>query len=309
MENLEAFLEKFKKIGIFARGGKRAPHKPLLLLYALARFQQKRDKYITFTEAEKDVEPLINLYRPWSKTPSSVSYPFGRLANDSQDIWKVDSLPNMVDKSGNIRVSSARSVDLKAGFTDDVLAVLEKHPHVIENVAGYLLSHHFAPSLHEEILDAVGLEVGGGTAKTDDLVSVERRKRNPEFRREVMDAYFEQCCFCGFDMKIKGSGNALALEAAHIQWHAAHGPDAVVNGLALCALHHRLFDFGALTVTTEHTIYVSEQIVGDWARKLTEEFQTKRIREPRKAEYAPAKEYLQWHHTQVFKGDLEENYV
>jgi putative restriction endonuclease len=40
----------------------------------------------------------------------------------------------------------------------------------------------------------------------------------------------------------------IAVDAAHIRWHAHGGPGEVSNGLALCALHHRLFDHGAITM-------------------------------------------------------------
>jgi HNH endonuclease len=40
----------------------------------------------------------------------------------------------------------------------------------------------------------------------------------------------------------------LGLDAAHIEWFQASGPDVVPNGLALCSLHHKIFDLGAFTV-------------------------------------------------------------
>jgi len=40
---------------------------------------------------------------------------------------------------------------------------------------------------------------------------------------------------------------ASAVAPTHIRWHAHGGPDKVPNGLALCALHHRLFDHRAIT--------------------------------------------------------------
>ena len=62
----------------------------------------------------------------------------------------------------------------------------------------------------------------------------------------VLLAYEHRCCVCGFDLRI-GSVSA-GLEAAHIQWHNAGGPDVEANGLSLCALHHKLFDLGVFTL-------------------------------------------------------------
>jgi putative restriction endonuclease len=49
----------------------------------------------------------------------------------------------------------------------------------------------------------------------------------------------------------------VGLEAAHVRWHSQDGPDVVANGLALCALHHALFDLGVLGLTAERRIRVS----------------------------------------------------
>ena len=72
-----------------------------------------------------------------------------------------------------------------------------------------------------------------------------------------MRAYEYRCCVCGFDLRI---GNVSAgLEAAHIQWFTADGPDVESNGMALCALHHKIFDLGAFTVEPTHLSLVFSQ--------------------------------------------------
>ena len=38
----------------------------------------------------------------------------------------------------------------------------------------------------------------------------------------------------------------MGIEAAHIRWFNLCGPDVPDNGLALCALHYKLLDRGAL---------------------------------------------------------------
>ena len=73
-----------------------------------------------------------------------------------------------------------------------------------------------------------------------------QRRRDPQFRARVLRAYEYRCCVCGFNLLI--AGQHAGLEAAHIQWHTAGGPDVEPNGLSLCALHHKLFDLGAFTI-------------------------------------------------------------
>ena len=56
--------------------------------------------------------------------------------------------------------------------------------------------------------------------------------------------------FAGLQFRVANAPPALAIDAAHIQWHQARGAlNTVNNGLALCALHHRLFDDGVFTLS------------------------------------------------------------
>jgi putative restriction endonuclease len=138
-------------------GERRAPHKPLLLLYALARLKHDRQTEIRFNATEAIVNPLLRSYGPWG-SGAHVSYPYGRLVNDG--LWLLPDRAQLVDATGNVRERLARERDAPAGFTRDVLATFERVPELIDVVALHLLERHFAPSLHEEILGAVGFELG-----------------------------------------------------------------------------------------------------------------------------------------------------
>ena len=153
----ETLLARFDGIRQFARGGRRAPHKPLLLLYALARLKHDRQREITFNATEAIVNPLLRSYGPWG-SGAHVSYPYGRLVNDG--LWHLPDRAQLLDANGNVREGVARERDAPAGFTPDVLATFEREPELIDVVALHLLERHFAPGLHEEILEAVGLELG-----------------------------------------------------------------------------------------------------------------------------------------------------
>jgi hypothetical protein len=63
---------------------------------------------------------------------------------------------------------------------------------------------------------------------------------------KLLEAYLAECCVCGFSLRLVDG--LIGVDAAHIQWHSHGGPDEVPNGPALCALHHRLLDHGAITV-------------------------------------------------------------
>jgi hypothetical protein len=67
-----------------------------------------------------------------------------------------------------------------------VLATFERQPELIDVVALHLLDH-------EEILEAVGLEIGAPVAT---------RRRDMAFRAAVLEAYLAECCVCGFSLRL-----------------------------------------------------------------------------------------------------------
>ena len=71
----------------------------------------------------------------------------------------------------------------------------------------------------------------------------------------MLRAYRNQCAVCGLDIRL--GGLPIAVEAAHIHWLKNAGPWDVRNGLALCVLHHRLFDRGAFTIVRDYRIVVA----------------------------------------------------
>ena len=101
--------------------------------------------------------------------------------------------------------------------------------------------------------------------------------------------------------------NPIALEAAHIKWHNAGGPDVEINGLALCSLHHKLFDRGAFTISDDYEIMVSDRVFGtcgfdEWLMN----YHGKRINSPQRKNYLPNTEFCKWHIKEVFHGDYRE---
>jgi putative restriction endonuclease len=76
----------------------------------------------------------------------------------------------------------------------------------------------------------------------------------------VLRAYEYSCAVWGFDVRL--GTMSIALEAAHIKWHQAGGPDEESNGLALRMLHHKLFDRGVFTLSETMKVIVSENANG-----------------------------------------------
>ena len=69
------------------------------------------------------------------------------------------------------------------------------------------------------------------------------------------------------------------------------------NALCLCALHHKLFDRGAIGVASDHTVTVSRRFVARAvvARTLVLELAGRPLGEPQSGEPLPHDEHIHWH--------------
>ena len=229
--------ELFNNITVWRRGGQRAPHKPLLALYALGRCHRREGRLIAYSDVDRDLRELLHEFGP-TRHSHHPEYPFWRLQNDG--IWELKGAEKVVlrKSSSDAKKSELLRYDVHGGFTEEIYAQLAGDSKLLAEIARDLQEGNFPESIHEDILQAVGLDF--------DAQKSYQRKRDPSFPEKVLRAYEYQCAVCGFDVRI---GNTLVgLEAAHIKWHQAGGPDTEVNGVALCSLHHKLFDRGAFTV-------------------------------------------------------------
>ena len=160
-----------------------------------------------------------------------------------------------------------------------------------------MLNKHFPDSIHSEILQSVDIEFPPQVFET--------KERSLNFRNSILRAYEYKCAVCGFDVKL--GATPIALEASHIKWKSHSGPNKEVNGLALCVMHHKLFDLGAFTLSKELHILVSDDVYG--TRGFNEslmDFHGERISLPQRRLYYPELEFIGWHVREVFKGNYRE---
>src|SRR5690606_1394036 len=128
------------------------------------------------------------------------------------------------------------------------------------------------------------------------------RRRDPRFRDRVLVAYGYRCAVCGFDARLPLA--PVGIEAAHIRWVQASGPDTVPNGLALCSLHHKLFDRGAFTVGDSGEIRVSRLASGGEAtHRWLLDVDGKPVGAPRAPDDTPDPQFLAWHRKEVYRQE------
>ena len=117
------------------------------------------------------------------------------------------------------------------------------------------------------------------------------------FRFAVADAYGRACA-------VTNEHSRPVLEAAHIRPYAEDGPHSVANGVLLRSDIHRLFDKGYVTVSPDDRRFVV-------SRRLKDEYENGKtyyalegtvLHEPLAAANRPAREYLEWHAHERFRG-------
>ncbi|MFD9123861.1 phosphorothioated DNA-binding restriction endonuclease [Kitasatospora sp. NPDC059571] len=293
------WLDRVARLRRWTSHGVRAPHKPLLLLYALGSYQQDADRELRYSAVEEELKQLLVEYGPAHAT--TPAYPFHHLVSDG--VWEVRTDHGPGSPGTGIQI--LRASGAAGRLAPDLRAALAKQPSLLGRLARVLLDTHFPPSLHVDLCEAVGLdlelaEVGSvnGTA----AAAAARRRRDRRMRELILTAYEFRCAFCGYDGTLGAS--TVGLEAAHVRWWSHDGPDEVDNGLCLCSLHHKLFDKGVLGLGDDRRILVSQRFVGrsDASRHHVLSLSGRRVIGPQPGLPPVARRHREWHGRQVFHG-------
>ncbi|QRX91959.1 phosphorothioated DNA-binding restriction endonuclease [Streptomyces noursei] len=291
------WLDRVAKLRQWTNNGARAPHKPLLLLYALANYQRDADGELRYSAVEGELRQLLTEYGP--PHPTTPAYPFHHLASDG--VWEVRTDQGL--GSPGSRVGVLRSSGATGRLAPGLRTALATDSSLLTRLTRVLLDTHFPPSLHTDLCEAVGLDlelaeaghVSGAGARA-------RRQRDRRMRELILTAYEFQCAFCGYDGALGTS--AVGLEAAHVRWWSHNGPDEVDNGLCLCSLHHKLFDKGVLGLGDDHRILVSQRFVGrsEASRQYVLALTGRPVMGPQPGNAPVARRHREWHARQVFHG-------
>lgn len=287
---MSVLLNPLVELNVFAKSSKQALNKPLMVLLALGLLSQGK-RTVSFVQIEEQLKGLLREFGGGVRHPRP-DYPFWRLQNDG--IWTVTPSDFRVNKSGDVPVTALRDREAEGQFRPEVLRWLsEGDGQQLTMATQQVLDAYFPNSLHEDLLAAIGFEAyEEATGK---------RRRNPSFRSNVLTAYRLKCAVCAQDLRI--GSTTIALEAAHIKWHQAGGPDEVANGLCLCSTHHKLFDLGAFTIDGRLRLLVSEYVTGaGQLKELLLRHHGREISKPIHREHYPRDEHLLWHRQIVFKG-------
>ncbi|EPZ0902084.1 phosphorothioated DNA-binding restriction endonuclease, partial [Enterobacter hormaechei] len=248
MASSKTLEQAIADITIWRKGEQRAPHKPLLLLYVLANYQQGHARLFDYgTEVHEQLLSLLERFGPQRKAHYP-NMPFWRLKGDGfWDLQNTEFCSTTGSKQPPVKELVEHNV--AGGFDEEHFALLSKNKNLIGSLAQQILEAHFPESIQEEIADEMGFDI-----------QQIRKVRDPLFRQQVLRAYNYECAICGFNMRHDNA--SVGLEAAHIKWKQFGGPCEIPNGLALCAIHHKAFDKGSIGLDESMRVLVSEAVNG-----------------------------------------------
>lgn len=285
-------LARFESLRQHQVDGKRSPHKPLLVLAVLGRFMETGSSVTPFSAIEERLGDLVESFGRPTRTnkAAGAAYPFTRLRRDG--VWVLD------DDVPMDNLTPLRASDVTGRFTPDIERALTASPELVRRLAHALVVSQFPSTLASDVLVQAGLDPAWAADYQTGPEST--RRRSASWVRGILMAWDRQCAFCGYDGQL--GTTTVGIEAAHVRWFNMGGPDDDDNGMALCALHHKLFDRGALGIDTGGCVKVSTEFTArtDVGRQVYE-LHGRPIR-PRPGAHRPARAHVEWHDAEVFKG-------
>jgi len=153
----QAIRDEFLDIVVWSRGAQRAPHKPLLILYALGALMRGQEK-LGFIELEQPLRELLKEFGP-VRQAYHPEYPFWRLRNDG--VWLLDNAGHCAIRASNTdaKISELREHNVLGCFRPDIIQAFKADPLLLSDVVQAVLEAHFPDTLHSEILERCGIDL------------------------------------------------------------------------------------------------------------------------------------------------------
>ena len=151
--------------------GKRAPHKPLLVLYAIGKLLRGESRLIPYSEVDEGLGKLLQEFG-LRRLKQGTQYPFWRLRNDG--VWEVTDADQIVtNSSGDASKTDLLDRSVSGGFRAAIATRLQNDSKLTLKIVHNLLDAHFPPSIHGDILQAVNID--------PTLRTVNTRRRDSKF--------------------------------------------------------------------------------------------------------------------------------
>lgn len=316
--NLHKYDEKFTKLNVNRNKNRytagKAPHKAVLLLsLILLEKEGKADL--------RDIRIDTYLLDTWSELWSCLEYdkagpiylPLYHMKSDG--FWHIEYKEGQSPRQPRSMRKFTRMVE-RVHIEEELLKMIHNKESRNELINALLNGGYFSDKekgeLNEKIEEIISsfkyekeLEVKIEKEFTTDPTkddAIFKKSRNSAFRRLVVRSYLERCCVCG--MKLVTSSGISIIDAAHILPFSKFHNDDLRNGLALCKIHHWLFDRGIISVDQYYRTIVSRSIETEEPEKAITEFSKKEIILPHEPKRYPSQVALEWHRGNVWDENL-----
>ena len=146
----ETTIRKFESLRIGQSGGKAAPHKPLLILYAIGALLKDKRRLLPYSEIDERLGYLLSEFG--SESSGEKAYvPFWRLQTD--EIWEVTDANKIgLTSKGDPHVSDLVHYDVSGGFKVQVCNQFRMDTDFAFEIAQMMLDRHFSADLHAKVL-------------------------------------------------------------------------------------------------------------------------------------------------------------
>ena len=277
---LQEYIPKIKNL----QDGKRAPHKPFLLLIIIEMIEggELYQNNIAFSEIENKFSFFENLIEAFNESNESQNWrpsihnPFFHLKTNG--FWHLDP-SELQSKPANTTptVHQLRNANASVKL-DDHLFVLLVMPEYREIFRQTIISTYFSNirSKVEKVIEEQRMlrwkHIEGtiegyseqliqntqhpfSTHREAELLQTETPIRSAGFRRAIMQIYEYTCSVC--KLNIRASSGESMTDAAHIIPFSISYNDDIRNGISLCKSHHWAFDTGLISVSDAYQVVVS----------------------------------------------------
>lgn len=286
------YFDEIKKIKVHKRGKVVSLHKPLLLLLTISEITRGHRNNFLFDDIEDLLSQLLSKYGLKNSAKTSPQYPFVYLASN-RNLWQCS-----IDKRDlrNPDAASRKEVLGATGSFTNQFHSFIKTGNNAEQVVQYLLNEYWPKSYHEDILEDVGLTLDLNTGKFDNHNIDNQRGR--KFVIDVLDAYERKCAICFQSIRL--GDFLIGLDACHVKPLQHYGVDNVVNGIALCKLHHWALDRGAISISNDYRVLVSPKMNGNKLEDFFTRFDQMEIFIPRNKSNLLDTKNTEYHYKYIF---------
>lgn len=262
---VSVLMDRLRGLRVHERRGRKSRHKPLALLWSIARVSLGKPNPAPWREFRSEVGQLL---AEFGLPDSSVTpeYPFWHLRTSG--LWEVRGVPD--GQASAVHAATFDRLNPRAGVTEPVERLLEDP--CIRAQAVAVLRERYLHDVHQHhLMQRLGLsghESASGLWDMQERFDEEERKVPPSERRRttisriVRDTaltarlkrlHDDRCQVCGLRLATRFGTYS---EAAHIRGlgRPHHGPDEPSNVLVLCPNHHVQFDTLAIYVDSERVV-------------------------------------------------------